>query len=174
MKTPIIIVIFSFFLICCESKNKSEFIGTYEIKQSSDSLLFSSATLKIISNNKYEYKGKDLEMNKSYFSNGTWKIKNDTLILTTNKAENCYFIKETISMQCENFSKDDYPSIVTKPYTESNLTIKNCTPKDRNTFYTNLNDEKFYLKNGKLNYLKRNIDCSKYFPEIEFVIKKQN
>ena len=174
LKIILTIVLFSFFLICCESKKKSEFTGIYEIKQSSDSILFSTATLKIENDNNYEYKGNDLEMNKSFFSNGTWKIKNDTLILTTNKIEDCYYIKETISMQCENFSNDDYPSIITKPYIESNLTIKNCKPKNSNIFYTNLNDEKFYFKNGKLIYLKRKNDCSKYFPEIEFNIEKQN
>ncbi len=176
MKRQLLIAFFSIFLICCESKkNKnSEFIGTYKIEHSSDSILLSFAILKITSGNKYEYSGKDLEMNKAHFSDGTWKIKNDTLILSTTENQNCYFVKETISFQCENFANDDYSSIVAKPYFESNLTIKNCTPKDSNTFYTNLNNEKFFLSNKKLTYKQRKNDCSKYFPEIKLEIKKQN
>lgn len=174
MKTYLIIVIFSVILICCESNKNSEFIGTYKIEHTSDSILFSSATLKITAENNYEYIGKDLEMNKSYFSTGTWKIKNDTLILKTSENKNCYFVKETISFQCENFANDDHSTITVKPYIESTLTIKNCTPKDSSTFYTNLSDEKFFLKNKELSYKQRKNDCSKYFPEIKLVIKKQN
>ena len=162
-------------MICCNSKSNkdSEFIGIYQIKQSSDSILFSSAILKINKGNKYVYNGNDLKMKKTYFSSGTWKIKNDTLILKTDDNKNCYFVKETISMQCENFANDDYPSIVTKPYIESNVTSKNCIPKDSNTFYTNLNDEKFFLSNKQLRYKERKNDCKKYFLEINLEIIKQ-
>lgn len=161
-------------MVCCESNpnNNSEYIGTYKIEQSSDSILISSSILKINPENKYEYNGKDLEMNQSYFSVGTWKIKNDTLILKTNENKDCYFVKETISSQCENYANDDYPSIAVKPYVESNLTIKNCIPKDSNVFYTNLNDERSFLKNKQLTYKQRKNDCSKYFPEIKLKIKK--
>lgn len=165
---------FSLFLICCESKksNISSYIGTYKIDQVSDSIILTSATLKILANHKYEYLGKDLEFNKNFFSNGNWKIENDTLILKTDVNKSCYFVKDFLTFQCENFAEKE-SNIVIKPFYSPKLTIKDCIPIDSSKFYTNLNEEKFYLLSGKLEYQKRKYDCTKYLPKIRLKIAKQ-
>jgi hypothetical protein len=173
LKTNTITAVLLIILMSCESKSNknSDFIGSYKIEQYADSILLTSSILKIDSNNKYEYDGKDLEINKTLFSTGKWKLKNDTLILKTDKNINCFFVNNSISFQCDNFEEKKSKDVI-KQYFEPNLTVKNCIPKDSSQFYTNLDDEKFFLTKGKLNYKKRKNDCSKYLNHIKFIITK--
>ncbi len=85
------------------------------------------------------------------FSNGVWKIEDDTIYLNSKMTKECLYI-DKFKPYCE----DKY--IVTKEKIET--TIENCEPKNYTRFYTIFQNEKFLFRNDSLIYVYPNKNCA--------------
>ena len=63
--------------------------------------------------------------------------------------------------------------IVIKPYFKLPTTVEDCIPTTNNTAFADLTGVKFVIKNDDFIYIKRENDCSKYFPGIKLSIKQK-
>lgn len=161
-------------LLSCTGKNKKHegFSAHLEILQTVDSTVISRALLVLQTDHHFAYNEKDLEIGTNLFSTGTWYIKQDTIILKTDPIEDCYYVKKSLSFQCDNLNNMD-PGIVIKPYSKPLTTVTDCVPETFATAYADLTDEKFVIKKDYLIYIKRENDCSKYFHDIKLSIKRK-
>lgn len=134
IKTLILaILIFSISLKKTESSPKN-FAGTwfdtgYEPEN--------KTTLKILPDNTFLYNGGS--SSSTGFSNGTWKMIQDTIELSTVKMEDCYTV----------FPFSDCSS--TDKKSKGLTTIPGCVP-DMDMSYVTFDKEKFYIKNDSLIY----------------------
>src|SRR5690606_23752260 len=81
------------------------------------------------------------------FSNGVWKMKDDTIYLNSKMHNECLYMN-SFKPYCE----DKY--IVTREKIET--TIENCQPKNYTRFYTIFQNEKFKFRNDSLFYVNPN------------------
>ena len=85
------------------------------------------------------------------FSNGVWKMKDDTIYLNSKMHNECLYMN-SFKPYCE----DKY--IVTREKIET--TIENCQPKNYTRFYTIFQNEKFKFRNDSLFYVNPNKNCA--------------
>jgi len=88
------------------------------------------------------------------FSNGTWILRNDTLVLTSNEIDTCMYLSH-FSVDCM-----DVPSDTTEIVIET--TIKDCEPLGTDD-YVKFDNEEFYLEGDTLRHV---IKKPKRCPEI--------
>jgi hypothetical protein len=74
-------------------------------------------------------------------SNGSWKIKNDTITLKSVKPKGCLF-QNRFGVYCIKIGD--------KSYFENNKTIKGCEPSGRESDYEIFENEKFIIRNDTL------------------------
>jgi hypothetical protein len=80
---------------------------------------------------------------------GSWKLKNDTIILNSLKPKECVYLNEYAAM-CRTIEE------IRKYGRETS--IKGCRP-DSDNDYEMLINEKFYIKNDTLIHVKQNKKC---------------
>lgn len=143
------IIILTVFISCKTDKpkinKKSDFVKTWF-----DTVRMVPFESKLIinENKTFDYLGG--ACTSSFFSKGYWKIKEDTLILTSSKIDKCYW-KENFGPIC--FTNEEIEKMQ-----EDNKTIKNCKPIGEES-YVFFNQEKFYLRNDTLIHARENKNC---------------
>lgn len=107
-----------------------------------------TSELKINKNNTFEFSSGACSYRS--ISEGTWELKNDTIILNSSKPKECFYLCEygTICKTVEeiNIRRDRKKS------------IKDCDA-DLEFEYELFSNEKFYLKNDTLVHVKQNKQC---------------
>ncbi|MDX6183795.1 hypothetical protein SGQ44_15880 [Flavobacterium sp. Fl-77] len=84
-----------------------------------------------------------------WWSEGSWRIKNDTIILNSFKPKKCIYLRE-YGIMCRTFEE------IRKNGRE--VSIKDCNPDSDNDYEMFIN-EKFYIKNDTLVHVKQNKKC---------------
>lgn len=159
--TSILIIILLLFIRCKKEKIKSE-INSVFVKDWYDTEMIVpfKAILKINKDSTFQYNGG--ACTSSFESNGTWRIKNDTIILNSSKSKKCLTMIE-FGPFCIN-KKDLSNHTINK-------TLKDCNPSGEG-MYENFINEKFYIRNDSLIYKKEEKDkCSEF--EIKFAKNKK-
>ena len=84
-----------------------------------------------------------------WWSEGSWNLKNDTIILNSFKPKRCVYLTEYAAMcrTIEEIRKNG-----------RDVSIKDCTP-DSDDDYKMFINEKFYLRNDTLIHVKQNKKC---------------
>ncbi len=151
-----------------------KFLGTWRLELTADdSLNLISSKLFLNTNKTFKYAGIN-EFNDSIFSNGNWKVVNDTIFFNSSNSKECFHLRNGISYNCENFSESNHDkNIEIKPVVESNTTLKDCIPNNEKIFYAEITDEKILFRNDSLIYVPKKHDCSQYFPDIKLSIYKE-
>jgi Carbohydrate binding domain (family 32) len=104
-----------------------------------------SAKLQINKNNTFEYKSHSCQVGSK--SNGTWSIKNDTIVLNSIKPKGCH-LQYPFGIVCA-FNKGNTQK------NEENQTIKGCNPSESDVIYEIFQNEKFYIRNDTLIHLNK-------------------
>lgn len=109
------------------------------------------AKLSINANKTFEYLSGACQSSSE--SNGTWKIKNDTIILKSIKPKGCHF-QNRFGVYC--IPKND------KIFFENIKTIKDCEPSGSEPEYEIFENEKFIIQNDTLIHINQaKNDCGK-------------
>ncbi len=152
----IVLLGFSFFILqsCCNTANENEsiyanlninnndFIGEwYSVKRTYPF----GAILKIDSNFIFTYEGGACVSR--FGSNGYWVLDDDTLILNSNKSENCYYLSN-FGVNCLTIKTND-STISTRE-----TSIKGCIPEFPNE-YVIFDNEKFIIKDSVLTHIQK-------------------
>ncbi|MBW8358170.1 MAG: hypothetical protein K0M63_00025, partial [Weeksellaceae bacterium] len=152
MKIRLLNIFFLYFTLFlgCESKNGEEelakkTIGNWNVERD----VYTKGSLVLNTNKTFQF-SEEGHLSETH-SNGTWNIKNDTLILNSLMPTECLYVNN-FSPYCE----DKY--IVTKEKIET--TIENCEPKKIGKFYTKFSNEKFVIKKDTLIYVNENKNCA--------------
>ena len=104
------------------------------------------ATLKIDSNYYFTYEGGACVSR--FSSNGYWVLDNDTLILNSNKPEDCCYLSN-FGVNCLTIKIND--SVILKRGTS----IKDCVPEQINYEFIFFENEKFIINNGFLMHIQK-------------------
>ena len=96
-----------------------------------------------------------------WWSEGSWNLKNDTIILNSIKPKKCVYLREYAAMcrTIEEIRKND-----------RKISIKDCTP-DSDDDYEMFINEKFYIRNDTLIHVKQNKKCEGI--EVAYSIKEK-
>ena len=97
------------------------------------------AKLSINANKTFEYLSGACQSSSE--SKGTWKIKNDIIILKSIKPKGCHF-QNRFGVYCIKIGD--------KSHFENNKTIKGCEPSERESDYEIFENEKFIIQNDTL------------------------
>lgn len=131
------------FTTCSPKKDKLEVIRDWKVIR----YLYSNATLSLYENHEFTYYETG-HLSKSY-SQGIWRVSNDTLILNSFTKE-CLFI-------------DDFSLSQADTIDELQTTIKDCEPNPNSSFFTEFKNSKFTFTKDSLNYLNLNPDYLKKY-----------
>lgn len=96
-----------------------------------------------------------------WWSEGSWDLKNDTIILNSFKPKECTYLEEYAAM-CRTIQE------IRKNGRE--VSIKDCTP-DSDDDYQMLINEKFYIRNDTLVHVKQDKKCEGI--EVVYSIKEK-
>jgi len=88
------------------------------------------------------------------FSNGTWILRDDTIVLTSNEIDSCMYLSH-FSVDCMEVPSDSTEIVI-------ETTIIDCEPKGSDD-YINFDNEEFYLEGDTLRHI---IKKPKRCPEI--------
>lgn len=122
-----------------ENNPENKFVKEW---QSRKSIIPHTAYLNIKPDNTFEYKDSGCQWSSNSF--GTWKVKNDTIILNSIPSKECQFINGFGNNFTTPTKDEDF---------KLETTIKDCKPDERNGDYTTFTNDKFYIKNDTLEYV---------------------
>ena len=149
MREILPLVLLSIFLINCKQNSqnfekKEDFIRDWKVIR----YPYSNATLYLSANHtfKYEETGHLSEI----YSEGIWKMNNDTLILNSLQPNECLYI-------------DDFSLTKGETIDDMQTTLKNCEPKPNSKFFTEFNNSKFTVTKDSLIYLNLNPEYLKKY-----------
>ncbi|MFT3918250.1 hypothetical protein [Cloacibacterium sp.] len=145
----ILLIISILFLFSCKNEN-NDFITEWKVKR----FPYSNGTLTLLKNHKFEYK--ESEHLSNSFSNGLWNNINDTLILNSEKPNECYYITD---FSLNKKLKESKPGEINLPET----TLKNCKPKIENKYFVEFLNSKFIIKKDSLIFLNLNKEYEKKY-----------
>ena len=106
----------------------------------------------LIINQDRTFKFSDIGHLSESYSSCTWKIKKDTLVLSSTMPQECLYVHKFAPF-CPN------KNIIIEEKIET--TIENCEPKNYTKFYSKFLREKFILKKDSLIYIVTNKNCDK-------------
>ncbi len=147
LRYKFIFLIISIIFTSCQKKNIDEInvVNNWNIKRDP----YTSGQLVLNENKTFHFTERS-HLSET-FSNGVWKMKDDTIYLNSKMHNECLYMN-SFKPYCE----DKY--IVTREKIET--TIENCQPKNYTRFYTIFQNEKFKFRNDSLFYVNPNKNCA--------------
>ena len=149
LKNIVLIFLSIIFLACSQNikdnfEKSEDFIRDWKVIR----YPYSNATLNLSANHTFKYQ--ETGHLSEIYSEGIWKMNNDTLILNSLQPNECLYI-------------DDFSLTKGKTLDDMQTTLKNCEPKPNSKFFTEFNNSKFIITKDSLKYLNLNPDYLKKY-----------
>lgn len=143
MRQIISLIILSLFFINCSTDTKNKFEKSEDFIRDWSVIRYpySKAILSLSENHEFKYH--ETGHLSEIYSEGIWKLDNDTLTLNSLQPNECLYL-------------DDFSLTKGQTIDDIQTTFKNCNPKPDSKFFIEFNNSKFIVTKDSLIYLNLN------------------